>query len=126
MSKTLAIILVSIHLMGNTEVGQIFKLPRLVHHFFQHQHIDPSIDFFDFLAMHYNGDDGTTADDDFDKQLPYHNADNSTVGVVYSPMVSDLPVFELPAISSREYNDPLQPGVSSKHVLVIIQPPRQA
>ncbi len=126
MSKNLAIILISIHLMGNTEVGQLFKLPQLVQHFFQHQHIDPSIGFFEFLAMHYSGDDGTTADDDFDKQLPYHNTNHSTVGIVYSPMTNDLIVAEVPALSGREYNECLQPGVSSKHVHLVIQPPRQA
>lgn len=124
MAKNLAIILVSIHLMGNTELGQLFKLPQLVQHFFQHQHIDPRIGFFEFLAMHYSGDDGTTADDDFDKQLPYHNTSHNPVGVVYSPMIKDLRVAEVPALSGREYNEWLQPGVFSKHVQQLIQPPR--
>ena len=126
MFKGLAIFLISIHLMGNTEVGQLFKLPQLIRHYFQHQRLDPSIGFFDFLAMHYAGDDGTTADDDFDKQLPYHNTDHSTVGIVYSPMVKDFPVAELPVPSARKFNDRLQQGISSKHVLLIFQPPKQA
>lgn len=126
MFKGLAIFLISIHLMGNTEVGQLFKLPQLIHHYFQHQRLDPGIRFIDFLAMHYAGDDGTTADDDLDKKLPYHNTDHSTVGIVYSPMVKDFPVAELPVPFAREYNDRLQQGISSKHVLLIFQPPKRA
>ena len=126
MTKNLAIILVSIHLLGNTELGQLFKLPQLVHHFFQHQHIDPRVGFFEFLAMHYSGDDGTTADDDLDKQLPYQNSAHSTIGVVYSPMINDQPDADVPWLPGREYNDCLQSGVPSKHVQQLIQPPRPA
>ncbi len=53
MRKILAILLITIHLTGNTEVGQLFRLPQLISHFFQHHRQDPSIDFFEFIAMHY-------------------------------------------------------------------------
>ncbi len=126
MRKNLAILLISFHLVGNTEVGQLFKLPQLVSHFFQHQRLNPELSFFEFIAMHYAGDDGTTADDDFDKQLPCHNTDHNSISVVYSPMVKELPAADFNFWPKREYNDPLQSGTSSKHVLLILQPPRQA
>ena len=126
MSKTLAIFLISIHLSGNTELGQILKLPQLVHHFFQHQQINPNLKFFQFLAMHYGGDDGTNADDDWDQRLPYHSPDINTTAVVYSPMVKELPVFDNPLDLKPAYNDQIKEGISSKHVLRILQPPRLA
>jgi hypothetical protein len=126
MRKNLAIVLVSIHLVGNTELGQLFKLPQLLSHFFQHQRLNPDLNFFEFIAMHYAGDDGTKADDDFDKQLPCHNTNHNTISVVYSPMVKELPSADFNYWPDKEYNGRLHAGTSSKHVLLILQPPKQA
>jgi hypothetical protein len=126
MRKSLAILLISVHLVGNTELGQLFKLPQLVTHFFQHENLDPNLNFFEFIAMHYAGDDGTKADDDFDKQLPCHNSNHTTLSVVYSPMVKELQSFDHGFWLNIEYSDLLQTGTSSKHVLLILQPPKQA
>lgn len=126
MRKNLAIILLSIHLTGNTELGQLFKLPRLVQHFFQHQRQDPGINFINFIVMHYAGDDGTTADDDFDNKLPCHSINCNTLSIVYSPMIKDLSLTTPQPSPGKQYNDCLQSAISSKHVLMILQPPRQA
>lgn len=124
MRKILAILLISIHLTGNTEVGQLFRLPQLIAHFFQHHRQDPSIDFFDFIAMHYAGDDGTTADDDFDNQLPCHNINHNTTALTYSPMVKEMPSIEVSVLETKVYNSRLLTGITSKHVILILQPPR--
>lgn len=126
MSKKLAIFLISIHLAGNTELGQLFKLPQLVHHFFQHQSLNPNLEFFEFIAMHYAGDDGTKADDDWDKQLPCQSKDHNTITITYSPMIKEVPAISRPFVKNNKYSDRLQMGTSSKHVLLILQPPRQA
>ncbi len=126
MRNTLLILLISVHLSGNTEIGQLFRVPQLISHFFQHHRQDQSIDFFEFIAMHYGGDDGTAADDDIDNQLPCHNVNQSTIAHVISPMVTDIPVsgFYLPDPSER--NDRLVTGKTSEHVWEFLQPPRQA
>ncbi len=126
MSKKLAILLLTIHLAGNTELGQLFKFPLLLNHFFQHQRLNPQLGFFEFIAMHYVGDDGTTADDDFDKQLPCHNTAHSSLSVAYSPMTKETPVIKKYFFQENEYTDRLQTGTSCKHVLLILQPPRTA
>lgn len=125
MRKKLAIILISVHLIGNTEAGQLFKLPELLQHFFQHHHLDPSINFFEFVAMHYGGDDGTSADDDFDKQLPCHNSNCNTIAVVYSPMVNEIASPDIPLWENRTYSSHLPDNIPSKHVSLLLQPPRQ-
>ena len=112
MRKPLAILLISVHLVGNTEAGQLFKLPQLLSHFFH------------FIAMHYSGNDGTTADDDFDSQLPCHNPNHNTIAHVYSPMVKVILPIEFSSWETNEYNSRLQTGTSSKHVLLILQTPR--
>jgi len=124
MRKVLAILLISIHLTGNTEVGQLLKLPQLLNHFFQHHRQDPDINFFEFIAMHYAGDDGTTADDDIDSQLPCHNPNQSTISVVYSPMLKDPPTIDFSICGTREYNSRLLTRITSEHVSLILQPPR--
>jgi hypothetical protein len=124
MRKILAIALICIHLIGNTEAGQLLKLPQLLSHFFQHHQLDPSIGFFEFIAMHYGGDDGTKADDDFDNQLPCHSPDQNTINIVYAPMVKDIQPVEFSCFQSQEYNSRLATGTSSKHVQLILQPPR--
>jgi len=124
MRKTLAILLISVQLIGNTEVGQLLKLPQLVKHYYQHHHKDPSVDFIDFIVMHYAGDDGTSADDNMDNQLPCHNLTHNTIAVAYSPMVKEIPVVEFSCSITKDYNSRLLNGISSKHVSLILQPPR--
>jgi hypothetical protein len=120
---SLIIILIAIHLFGNTELGQLFRLPKLVSHYFQHRELDPTVTFIDFLVMHYGGDDGTSADDDMDSQLPYHHVGfHCLFGTLY-PLAqyffSMKPVGDIPGYGSQ-----LLSGNPSKHVLLFLQPPR--
>jgi hypothetical protein len=126
MRKMLIIGLISIHLFGNTELAQLIRLPNLVIHYFEHSRITPSLSFGEFITMHYGGDDGTDADNDMDNKLPCHNVNINTIAVIYSPMVTDLPSFDFSSWETTEYNSRLQPGISSKHVQLILQPPRQS
>lgn len=126
MRKMLIIGLISIHLFGNTELAQLFRLPNLVVHYFEHCRINPALGFGEFFAMHYGGDDGTDADNDMDNKLPCHNVNMSTIAVIYSPMVTYLPSFDFSSWETRKYNNRLQTGIFSKHVQLILQPPRQS
>lgn len=73
MRKIFVIGLIAVHLLGNTDLNQLVKLPKLISHFIQHQRQIPELSFIDFIAMHYGGNDGTTADDNEDSKLPFHN-----------------------------------------------------
>lgn len=124
MRKILVTALIGIHLIGNTELSQVFKLPNLVQHYFEHCRISPGLSFSEFLLMHYGGDDGTAADDDFDSQLPCHNTQTNTLALIFSPMVAEVPSIRHITPVSREYNSRLETGTSAEHVLLILQPPR--
>jgi hypothetical protein len=50
--------------------------------------------------------------------------DHNTNAVVYSPMVKEIPSIELSVYENKVYNSRLLIGVTSKHVLLILQPPR--
>lgn len=127
MRKNLAILLISIHLICNTEAGQFLKLPQLVEHFFQHHRLDPSLSFFEFISMHYyGGDDGTSADDDFDKQLPCHNANHQTTAVAYSPMINEIVSTDYSCWETQTYTCHLPCDVPSEYISLLLRPPRQA
>lgn len=124
MRKALVIIMVMIHLLGNTEVGQLLRVPELFSHYFQHHRQDSSISFFDFICMHYGGDDGTDADNEYDGKLPCHNLKSNTISLVFSPMLSEPVAGKQWAISRTGYNSSIPARVSSEHVLLPLQPPR--
>lgn len=126
MRKILIIAFLSIHLLGNTEIGQLFRFPQLISHFFQHHRQDPSISFFEFMALHYFGDDGTTADDDIDNKLPFHNITHNTISIAYVPMVKQIITNRYFVWETTEYPNQMRIGIGTKHVQLILQPPRLA
>ena len=79
-----------IHLAGNTEIGQLLRLPELITHYFQHHRQNEDISFLEFIAQHYGGDDGSNADDEYDSQLPCHNLNHNTISLVFSPMIASI------------------------------------
>jgi len=127
MRQILLISIISAHLLGNTEISQVFKLPNLVEHYFEHHRIDRNLNFFDFLAMHYGGNDGTRADDFKDSQLPCHNLQHNTLSVVCFKIEQDVPTLEIVTLyNTREYDKPMLADLPPKHGLSLLQPPRVA
>lgn len=72
---------------------QFYKLPILLEHFKEHQQRH-DISFFDFLEMHYWGEDLKDNDSDRDMQLPFKNISGPYVQLVFVP--HDKPVFYIP------------------------------
>ncbi|MDP4263968.1 MAG: hypothetical protein Q8941_15680 [Bacteroidota bacterium] len=126
MRNFLLIILTSIHLFGNTEISQVLRIPNLVTHYFEHCRLNPGITFFQFLNMHYGGNDGTHADDSKDNQLPCHNLHHNTLSVVCYK-IQDIPSLELVTrYNTREYGKPLLTYHPQEHVFSFFQPPKAA
>lgn len=71
MKNLISILLVTIYVFGNTELGQVFNIPQLLKHYRQHAAADGKISFAKFITMHYCGDDGIRSDDDEDSKLPF-------------------------------------------------------
>lgn len=57
--------------MFNGSIGELFKLPVLLSHFSEHKAIDEHISLFDFISMHYLGNDMNDKDEARDMQLPF-------------------------------------------------------
>jgi hypothetical protein len=123
MQKSLALILILLHIITNTEFVQIFKLPILISHYYQHHRQNHSISFTDFLAMHYGGDDGTTADDDTDRQLPFHNPVHPCLKVVYFPLMQKPFDLDPPDKIVILHNSYLQQTRFSGYCSLLLRPP---
>ena len=124
MKKALIIVMLGIHLAGNTEVGQLLRLPELIAHYFQHHRQNNEISFFEFLSMHYGGDDGTNADNDYDNQLPCHNFQHNTISLAFSPMIQETDLSMQLFYPDAKFSFELPEGKADKHVQLILQPPR--
>ena len=75
--------------------------------------------------MHYDGDDGTTADDNEDKKLPYQNINSFSFS--YIAVLKTFSFSEDFKLEGKPvFGDCLQASNPSEHVLMILQPPRQA
>ena len=71
MRKLITISFLAVYLLGNTELGQLANLPKLIIHYQEHHQLNKNIGFIDFVVMHYWGDDGISTDDNQDGQLPF-------------------------------------------------------
>jgi len=119
------IVLISIHLLGNTELGQLIKLPQLFTHYHKHCKDNPSVNFFNFLVMHYAGDDGTTADDNDDMQLPFHDYHHTGIFLVFARVNSMESCLDQIVYSSQVvYGGGLLTYNPSEHIYSFLQPPR--
>ena len=126
MRKKLAIFLISLHLLGNTEAGQVFKMPHLLKHYAQHRKTNHALGFIDFFVMHYGGDDGTSKDNDQDQQLPCHNMHHITATIKYSPLLKIEPDNTIYLWETRSYHSYLSGPVPEIPMPVKLQPPRLA
>lgn len=89
-------------LMFNSSLGELFKIPVLYAHFMEHRSLDHDIDIFDFLSMHYFGDDLNDNDQDRDMELPFKKISDSGAFQLAPPQVSK------PVLEKRQFFKPQQ------------------
>lgn len=126
LQKLVCILFLSVHLLTNTELCQLVKMPVLISHYKEHKVLYKNISFFGFIKMHYfNGG----PHDATDMKLPFkttsvaiiiHNSPSAPVPVI-------TPIPSAPASDDRadfsQYYSSWIPSVSSKD---IFQPPRHS
>ena len=121
MRNRIAIFFLLLLASATTELGQFFKVPVLVQHFYTHQSQE-SITLLNFLAEHYVGDheDGDKKDD---MQLPF----KSMMGT--SSIVANFSIHKIelrkPIAQKPEIAVPLQISIlPSQWEFGIFHPPR--
>ena len=102
MKKIVAISFLFAFLCANTEIGQLFKLPNLVHHFSDHQYDNSGqkISLLDFIAIHYN-DTQHHSDQEKDnhQSLPFKTINQSVSTVLVFENITEF-LFRTPNIIS--------------------------
>ncbi|MCO6494255.1 MAG: hypothetical protein J5I91_01060 [Bacteroidetes bacterium] len=98
MKRLIAIIFLLGFLNTNAALGEILKLPILVHHYFEHLNTIGKIDFVDFISEHYsNHINHADADDHDHEKLPFRSVD------CQSPTLITISPDESPIFSSLDF-----------------------
>lgn len=75
MKKFTAILIITVYLFSITELHQLLKLPVVFQHYYEHNQLNKSISFLDFLDMHYMHGSPLSSDYAEDMQLPFKTID---------------------------------------------------
>jgi hypothetical protein len=118
--KTAASILLIVFLSAQTPLGQVFKLPKLIEHFFQHQQ-QTGTSIISFIIDHYSHEHND-ADQSEDQQLPFKTVILCSMGSAVIPAIvqSDFNIRPVCA-QNVAVNDVHLP---QQHLCSIFHPPR--
>lgn len=125
MRKFFLIALSALYIFSNTELIEVFKVPRLLTHYQQHHVQNASVTFWNFLVMHYAGDDGTKADDNEDLQLPFHSVNNHCLSSLYTlggAIIQSPPPAAVDVLSVFPHT--YERDILSNYINHVFQPPR--
>lgn len=75
--KIAAFIFLSVYLFTATATMELFKLPALVSHYYDHRDENKFITISTFLIQHYFYEDGTDKDAEEDNKLPFKSLENA-------------------------------------------------
>lgn len=125
MKKAVTIVLLAIYIFGNTQAGQLLKLPLLVTHYVQHKAENPQISFLAFLKIHYVDPQPYDADYQQDMQLPFKTpVDVCCVNIpVVLPPAFNIN-FKEPDAGSTAYNILNDEVPVCRLAYSVFQPPR--
>ena len=125
MRKFFLIALSALYIFSNTELIEVFKVPRLLTHYQQHHVQNASVTFWNFLVMHYAGDDGTKADDNEDLQLHFHSVNNHCLSSLYTlggAIIQSPPPAAVDVLSVFPHT--YERDILSNYINHVFQPPR--
>jgi len=100
---------------------ELFRVPDLVDHFYDHQQEDHDLTFFSFLNQHYF--DVNSHNDDHEHQLPFKSTDAHAVMIFSLTPRCEIPTSE-PQRVTRTYPWPLDASVILRYTGSIFQPPK--
>jgi hypothetical protein len=120
------IVFILLFLGANTELGQLFKLPVLIHHYLEHVELNKNESFADFLQIHYQKEINHPDDVHGDHQrLPFKSADCHSI---QTPVILPQTHFEIADVSVHEEHFKevfsYEESHSSTRLVNIWQPPR--
>ena len=119
MRKFFLIALSALYIFSNTELIEVFKVPRLLTHYQQHHVQNASVTFWNFL------DDGIKAYDNEDLQLPFHSVNNHCLSSLYTlggAIIQSPPPAAVDVLSVFPHT--YERDILSSYTNLVFQPPR--
>lgn len=124
MKKILFITLLSVHLLGNTDLIQLVRLPMLLVHYQNHLKENNRLDLIYFLSSHYSLEgDGISSDDKEEKQMPFMQNNQRIINITLVNL-SDLSLIP-PSVKYLITKHTIfqQFYISDIHTLSLLRPP---
>lgn len=114
-----------IFLSADSVLGEVFKLPVLIHHYFEHSTEDKELSILDFLGEHYSGEiEHHHKKGDHHEKLPFKSMDSHSVQVL-SLIVPNLMIFKtIPDFPKRSIPIHHLQIYTDAHLDSIWQPPK--
>ncbi|MGF2411962.1 hypothetical protein [Ferruginibacter sp.] len=126
LKKISSSVLLLIYLFSATAIGELFKLPVLIGHYYDHREENRSTNLVAFFIMHYQTEDGTDKDAKEDSQLPFksmeHAATVAFVSLTPPSFINITAKPERPIL--RSFGVYKELFLSSQYLVAIWQPPR--
>lgn len=126
MNKIIAISFLFVFLSANTELGQLLRLPVLVHHFLEHKEIDETETLVNFIKVHYEKNINHPDDKHGDHQkLPFKSIEHSSSVLAIVLPITKVVISEF---TPNEFADnkiySIEENYSFSELKNIWQPPR--
>jgi hypothetical protein len=96
----------------------------LIEHYAEHKAANSRISFFDFLYMHYAGDDFNDQDQDRDNQLPFKSHNVAQPDIQFVPLHFQAGVLNIHRSSMENLATDAQLDFQSSYLSSIWQPPK--
>ncbi len=126
MKKSVVIALLSLYLLGTTQLRELLKFPVLIEHFIEHKEDSPDMNFWNFLCLHYSKNSNHDNDFDRDMQLPFKTLTHNASDIAFFPTIdseSEVSVKNVPADNKQSL---VYAGFiyTSTYLSAIWQPPK--
>lgn len=123
MRKPLLISMLLLHVLGNTELAQLLSMHKIYQHYQLHLLMNPREGFVDYISEHYLGDDGITADDAMDHELPFKNLIHQSILPATTPPLSFSYSIQSCLIENDRYPSAIPASIISPYKDSLLRPP---
>ncbi len=124
MRRAFLLALLSIYLLGNTEIIQFIKLPMIFVHYHNHLKDNDKLDLVYFINSHYGEfGDGINSDNTEENQMPFMHVNHS---ISTMALISFLKLDILPPVFkplNTNYAEYLQSFIPNVYYLSLLRPP---
>ncbi|MFZ1369405.1 MAG: hypothetical protein WAR78_03430 [Ferruginibacter sp.] len=125
--KISAYIFFTVYLFTASAAMELFKLPVLISHYYDHREENKAMTLPAFLMQHYFYEDGTDQDVEEDNKLPFKSLENAYSVSFISLSPPDQPecMTHTDEMSENSFGIYTNPFLPFQYLSTIWQPPRQ-